>query len=63
MEDYEKKFYKEALKKTNSLCIEVIQQCEQFANNNDYNVDWVLDSFQEQFSKIKQTYLEGKLNG
>lgn len=55
--NYDNKFYKEAVRKTNSLCIDVIQQCEEFANDNDYSVDWVLDKFQEQFSKLKKEYL------
>lgn len=57
----EKEFYKQAMKDMYYLCTDVILECEKFAKDKDYNVDWVLDIFQEQFSKLKQMYLEGKL--
>lgn len=59
----EKEFYNQAMIDMHYLCKNVILECENFAKDKDYNVDLVLDRFQEQFSKLKQLYLEGKLNG
>lgn len=57
----EKEFYNQAMIDMYYLCKDVILECEDFAKDKDYNVDLVLDRFQEQFSKLKQLYLKGKL--
>lgn len=53
----EKEFYDTALKGVTELAVDVIEQCFDFANKNDYDKEWVLDRFQEQFSRAKQDFL------
>lgn len=53
----EKEFYDTALKRVTELAVDVIEQCFDFANKNDYDKEWVLDRFQEQFSRAKQDFL------
>ena len=53
----EKEFYNTALKEVTELAVDVIEQCFDFANKNDYDKEWVLDRFQEQFSRIKRDFL------
>ena len=53
----EKEFYDTALKEVTELAIDVIEQCFDFANRNDYDKEWVLDRFQEQFSRAKKYFL------
>ena len=53
----EKEFYDTALKEVTELAIDVIEQCFDFANRNDYDKEWVLDKFQEQFSRAKKDFL------
>ena len=53
----EKEFYDTALKEVTELAIDVIEQCFDFANRNDYDKEWVLDRFQEQFSRAKKDFL------
>lgn len=53
----EKEFYDTALKEVTELAVDVIEQCFDFANRNDYDKEWVLDRFQEQFSRAKQDFL------
>lgn len=49
--------YKKAMSEMNDLANDVIEQCVDFADSNDYEKEWVLDRFQEQFSKAKAKYL------
>lgn len=56
----EDKFYKKAMKEMDDLANDIMEQCIDFANNNDYDQEWVLDRFQEQFSKAKAKYLKNK---
>lgn len=56
----EDKFYKEAMDEINDLANDVMEQCIDFANNKDYDQEWVLDRFQEQFSEVKVKYLKNK---
>ena len=53
----EKEFYDTALKEVTELAVDVIEQCFDFANRNDYDKEWVLDRYQEQFSRAKQDFL------
>ena len=53
----EKEFYDTALKEVTELAVDVIEQCFDFANRNDYDKEWVLDRFQEQFSRAKKDFL------
>lgn len=56
----EDKFYKEAMDEIKDLANDVMEQCIDFANNKDYDQEWVLDRFQEQFSEVKVKYLKNK---
>lgn len=53
----EKEFYDTVLKEVTELAVDVIEQCFDFANRNDYDKEWVLDRFQEQFSRAKKDFL------
>lgn len=53
----EKEIYDTALKEVTELAIDIIEQCFDFANRNDYDKEWVLDRFQEQFSRAKKDFL------
>ena len=53
----EKELYDTAIKEVTELAVDVIEQCFDFANRNDYEKEWVLDRFQEQFSRAKKDFL------
>ena len=53
----EKELYDTALKEVTELAVDVIEQCFDFAKRNDYDKEWVLDRFQEQFSRAKKDFL------
>ena len=53
----EKELYDTALKEVTKLAVDVIEQCFDFANRNDYDKEWVLERFQEQFSRAKKDFL------
>lgn len=53
----EKELYDTALKEVTELAVDVIEQCFDFANRNDYDKEWVLERFQEQFSRAKKDFL------
>lgn len=53
----EKELYDTALKEVTELAVDVIEQCFDFANKNDYDKEWVLERFQEQFSRAKKDFL------
>jgi Leu/Phe-tRNA-protein transferase len=51
----EDKLYKEAMDRINELVEDVMQTCEEVADENDYERTWVLERFREQFNKVKRT--------
>lgn len=53
----EKEFYDTALKEVTELAVDVIEQCCDLADRNDYDKEWVIDRFQEQFSIAKRDFL------
>ncbi len=56
---YDKEIYDKAINDIKNLCLDILQDCIDFADNNAYDREWVIDRFQEQFSKEKQRYLKG----
>lgn len=56
---YDKEIYDKAINDIKNLCYDILQDCVDFADNNAYDREWVIDRFQEQFSKEKQRYLRG----
>lgn len=54
----EKELYDTALREVKELAADVIEQCSDFANKNDYDKEWVLERFQEQFSLAKRDFLK-----
>ena len=50
--------YDIALKEVTELAVDVIEQCFYFAEKNNYENEWVLDRFQEQFSRAKKDFLK-----
>ena len=53
----EKEFYNKALKEVTELAVDAIELCADFADRNDYDKEWVIDKFQEQFSIAKRNFL------
>lgn len=53
----EKEFYNKALKEVTELAVDVIEQCADFADRNNYDKEWAIDRFQEQFSIAKRDFL------
>lgn len=53
----ETEIYDKALKEVTELAVDVIEQCADFADRNDYDKEWVIDRFQEQFSIAKRDFL------
>lgn len=51
------KLYDTTLKEVTELAVDTIEQCFDFANRNDYDKEWVLERFQEQFSRAKKDFL------
>lgn len=54
----EKELYNQALKEVTELAVDVIEQCFEFASKHNYDKEWVIDRFQEQFSIAKQRALK-----
>ena len=52
----EKEFYYVALKEVTELAVDVVEQCSAFADRNNYDKEWVLDRFQEQFLVAKRVF-------
>lgn len=46
-------FYNEAIENVDKLCQSALEDCIDFADLYNYDKEWVLDRFQEQFSKLK----------
>lgn len=53
----ETEIYDKALKEVTELAVDVVEQCADFADRNNYDKEWVLDRFQEQFSIAKRDFL------
>lgn len=45
-----------ALKEVTELAINAIEQCCDFADRNDYDKEWVVERFQEQFQIAKKDF-------
>ena len=56
----EDELYKTVMLQMRELSCDVIDQCIEFANHNDYDAEWVLDRFQEQFFSVKQEFMKQK---
>jgi hypothetical protein len=54
--------YKKAVKQMRQLAEDVLADVEMFADDNNYDKEWVLERFQEEFSKAKKRWLNGKFN-
>lgn len=54
----EDKLFQKAMDETKELAANVIDECIEFANDNDYETEWVLERFQEQFLKVKAEFLK-----
>ena len=54
----EKELYDTALKEVEELAVDVIEQCSDFADRNDYEKEWVIERFQERFSIAKRNFLK-----
>lgn len=54
----ERELYDTALREVKELAADVIEQCSDFAYKNDYDKEWVLERFQEQFSLAKRDFLK-----
>lgn len=50
----EQDLYDMALKEVTKLAIDVLEQCCDFANKNNYDRNWVIEGFLEQFQKAKK---------
>lgn len=46
--------YKQAMKRIDDLVEEVLQKCDEVADENYYEREWVLDRFREKFNKAKR---------
>lgn len=57
----EEELYKQAIADMRDLAIDVIEQCLEFARENDYDQEWVLDRFQESFTWAKNEIKKRKL--
>lgn len=51
----EDKIYKQAMNCINDLVEEVIQRCDDVADENNYERDWVLEQFKNAFNKAKRS--------
>lgn len=50
----EKRLYQEAMQKIDELVEEVLQRCEEVADENDYEKTWVFERFRERFNRRKR---------
>lgn len=48
------KVYKQGLKDVENLVEEVIERCDDIADENDYEKEWVLEQFKNAFNKAKR---------
>lgn len=54
----EELLYKLAMKEMNNLAEDVLNECIGFADSHNYDKEWVIDRFQEQFQKVKAKKLK-----
>lgn len=54
----EELLYKLAMKEMNNLAEDVLDECIEFADSHDYDKEWVIERFQEQFQKVKAKKLK-----
>lgn len=52
------KIYDKALKEVTELAVDVVEQCVDFADRNNYEKEWVFERFQEQFSRVKKDFFK-----
>lgn len=50
----ESTLYKQATKRIDELVEEVLQTCDEVADENHYEREWVLGRFRERFNKAKR---------
>lgn len=51
----EESLYKEAMQRIDELVKEVLIICNEVADENHYEKEWVLDRFREKFSRAKKS--------
>lgn len=54
----EKELYNEALKKVNDLIKRAIRECENVAYQYDFEKDWIIDRFSENFNKVRKSMMK-----
>ena len=52
--------YKKAMKEMQELAKDVLEQCVEFAEEHDYEKEWVIERFQEQFARVKDAALKNR---
>nr|WP_301289987.1 hypothetical protein [Paenibacillus sp. 1781tsa1] len=52
--DDDKKLYKKAIERIDELVDEVLQTCNEVADDNHYDRDWVLDRFRTRFNRARK---------
>lgn len=50
----DKELSKQALKKTEKLAKRVLEDCYEYADNNNYEREWVINNFMSAFNKLKK---------
>ena len=52
------KLYKQALEEMKELAERVLEECCEFAEDNDYEKEWVISHFISAFNKLKKRCIE-----
>lgn len=55
MSEEDRILYKQAMKRMDELIEEVFQICDDVADENHYEREWVLEAFRAKFNKEKRT--------
>lgn len=50
------KLYRQALEEMKELAERVLEECCEFAEDNDYEKEWVISHFMSAFNKLKKMY-------
>lgn len=50
----EENLYREAMKRVDELVEEVFERCDELADANHFEKEWVLERFREKFSQAKR---------
>lgn len=50
----DEKVYREAMKCVDDLVQEVFRRCDEVAEENHFEPDWILDAFREKFNRAKR---------